>query len=178
MAVDTTEIEVGAADLTFGSVAGPVGEVLDLGGTIGGVRVGIETQSQEITVDQYGTTPVFMVILGRRGSATAPLAQTGLVQLEQLIPGSDYSAVNEELTVLSGTGDDLRDYADELVITSRTNSNFWIKFYKAIPIVSAQAEFVPNGVTVWPVTFTALIIGTNSLSVDPEAIALIHRVTT
>lgn len=155
MAGDSTKIMLGAAWVTFGTVAGNIGEIVDLGYTKGGITVTLETGTYEILVDQEGQSPVAETILGRRCTVSVPMAESNYSRLQKLIPDSTYGS--DTLSILSGIGDDLMDYTDELVITSKANGSDWIKVYKAAPIASLNATFAPDGERIWPVQFKGFI---------------------
>jgi hypothetical protein len=60
----------------------------DLGYTKGGVEVEVSTSTHEVTVDQFGETPIGELIIGRTVKATVPLAETTLDNLIATMPGS------------------------------------------------------------------------------------------
>jgi hypothetical protein len=155
MAGTATSIRLGAAWVTFGSIAGPIGEVIDLGYTKGNVTFTLETTVREITVDQEGISPVAATILGRRVTVDVPMAETDYARLQKIIPESTYAAPLMEIN--AGLGSDLMDYADTLKITSKMNANDWITVYKAAPVASLRATFAPDGERIWPVQFIGFI---------------------
>ena len=160
MAGDSTKIKLGAAWVTFGTVAGSVGEILDLGYTKGGVTITMDTTVYEITVDQEGTSPVAATILGRRATVEFSMAESDYERLQKIIPESTYSAGT--LDINSGIGADLMDYMDELVVTAKADSNDWVKLYKAVPVTSMRATFAPDGERLWPVQFIGFIDSSTS----------------
>lgn len=157
MAGDSTKIKLGACWVTFGTITGVIGEVVDLGYTKGGVTLTIDTSTYPVTVDQEGDTPVAEVITGRICVVGAPLAETSYVKLKKMIPDSTYNAVTGLLQIKSGIGDDLMDYADELVLTAKDDANDIVTVYKAAPIVSLQAVYLPNQERIWPTQFRGYI---------------------
>lgn len=167
MAGDATKIKLGAAWVEFGTVAGNVGEVVDLGYTKGGITVTMDTTVYEITVDQEGTSPVAATILGRRATVDCSLAQSDYETLQKIVPESTYSAGT--LDINSGIGADLMDYSDELKITSKADSDDWIKLYKAVPVTSLRATFAPDGERLWPVQFIGFIDANSKLLALHEA---------
>lgn len=60
----------------------------ELGMTKGGVEVEVSTSTHEVTVDQFGDTPIGEIITGRMVSATVPLAETTLDNLVRIMPGA------------------------------------------------------------------------------------------
>jgi hypothetical protein len=168
MAGDSTKIKLGAAWVTFGTVAGNVGEIVDLGYTKGGVTITMDTTVYEITVDQEGTSPVAATILGRRATVDFSMAESDYERLQKITPESTYSAGT--FIINSGIGSDLMDYTDELVVTSKADSDDWIKLYKAAPVTSLRATFSPDGERLWPVQFIGFIeSGTSYLLALHEA---------
>lgn len=61
---------------------------VNLGFTKGGVEVEVTTATHEVTVDQFGSTPIGELITGRTVAATVPLAETTLENLVAIMPGS------------------------------------------------------------------------------------------
>lgn len=157
MAGTSTDIELGACWVYFGTVAGNVGEVVDLGYTKGGVTLTIETGSYEILVDQEGDSPVAESITGRRCVVLAPMAETNFQKLQKLIPDSTYTAATGTLNVMSGIGDDLMDYADELRLVAKEDTNDVVRIPYAAPVANLQATYLPNAERIWPVQFKAYI---------------------
>ena len=155
MAGDGTKVKLGAAWVTFGTVAGNVGEVIDLGYTKGGITVSFETGSYEVLVDQEGESPIAEQITGRRCTVVCPLAETNYEKLSKIMPDATYAS--STFKVQSGIGEDLMDYADELKVYAKANHTDWIKVYKAAPIASLQATFLPNAERIWPVVFKGFI---------------------
>jgi hypothetical protein len=159
MAGSGNKIKIGAAWVTFGSVAGEIGEVIDLGYTKGGVTFSMETQSHEVTVDQEGISPVRESILGRRITVTVPLAESDYTKLQALIPDSTVGpdATGTLLQIRSGLGADLMEFSDVLTITSKDDTEDWIKVYYAAPITSLNAPFVADRERIWPAQFKGFI---------------------
>lgn len=76
----TENIKLGVCSIFYDGV--------DLGLTKGGVEVEVSTDTHEITVDQFGNTPVGELINGRNVMATVPLVETTLDNLLTIMPGS------------------------------------------------------------------------------------------
>lgn len=92
----------------------------DLGFTKGGVEMEVQTETYQVTVDQFGNTPVSERIIGRTCSVTTPLAETTLDNLVAVIPGAtkvvDGTSSEEKAEVITGIGTDLLAIADELIL--------------------------------------------------------------
>lgn len=155
MAGDATKIKLGAAWVTFGGT--------DLGFTKGGITFTMDTTVYEILVDQEGTSPVAATILGRRVTVDVPMAQSDYEVLESIVPESVWTAGTGTLEIASGLGANLMTFAEELVITSKQDANEKVIVYKAIPVGSLRATFLPDGERIWPVQFIGLIPETTHL---------------
>lgn len=78
--MSTENIKLGVCNVFFDGV--------DLGLTKGGVEVSVSTETYEVTVDQYGATPVDELIRGRSVMARVPLVETTLENMTRIMPGS------------------------------------------------------------------------------------------
>lgn len=165
MAGNGAKVKMGAAWVFFGTIAGAIGQVLDLGYTKGGVGFSMETQTHEITVDQEGISAIADTILGRRVTVDCPLAESDYTRLHYLIPESDLSSdgTGTLLEIKSGVGSSLMAYADVLQIVSMQDPNDWIKLYKAAPIANIRSTFTADGERIWPVQFKGYVPESTSL---------------
>lgn len=80
MASSTENVKLGVCTVLFDGI--------DLGFTKGGVELEVSTSTHEVTVDQFGDTPIGELITGRMVKATAPLAETTLDNLVAIMPGA------------------------------------------------------------------------------------------
>lgn len=106
-------VKLGACDVMLGTN--------NLGVTKGGVDVTINTPTIEITVDQYGPTPINEYIQGRSIEVKVPMAESDLEKLALVLPGAtlvtDHTdATKKKLVVPSNQGTSLRDLAQTLVL--------------------------------------------------------------
>lgn len=113
MASDTKNVKFGVCNVKYNDI--------DLGYTKGGVEVTVETNTHEVTVDQFGETPINESIMGRRITIKVPLAETTVENLIKIMPGArlEKDAVDETKTVVvvpSGVGVNLLDSAKKLVL--------------------------------------------------------------
>lgn len=106
-------IKMGTCKILFDGV--------DLGLTMGGVEVTVETTTKETKVDQFGDTVANETIMGRNITVSAPLAETTIENMVALLPGTtmvvdgvDANKVRAEIK--SGTGISLLSLAKELVL--------------------------------------------------------------
>ncbi|EHK6545754.1 hypothetical protein PXQ65_004201 [Vibrio parahaemolyticus] len=110
---DTKNIKLGTCKITF------AGE--DLGLTLGGVELSVETTTHETKVDQFGETTVNEIITGRNVTVTAPLAETTLENLVKVMPGATLitdstDSSKKRVEVKTGVGESLLDVAQELIL--------------------------------------------------------------
>ena len=96
---------------------------VDLGFTKGGVEVTVETETHEVSVDQYGNTPIDEYITGRTASVSVPLAETTLENLVAIMPGAqlvtDASTSGKSVLIPTGVGAKLADFAKELILVPK-----------------------------------------------------------
>lgn len=89
----------------------------DLGLTIGGVEVVVETQTHKTSVDQFGDTVVAERITGRNITVSLPLAETTLDNLVAIMPGATKVGSDPyKVEVQSGTGISLLALAKKLTL--------------------------------------------------------------
>jgi hypothetical protein len=77
---DTKNVKLGVCSITFGGK--------DLGYTKGGVEVNVTTNTHKSTVDQFGDSEINEYIMGRTCKVSAPLAETTLDNLVEIMPGA------------------------------------------------------------------------------------------
>lgn len=75
---DTTKVAIGACQVTYGDT--------DLGHTLDGVELSIEREFQDLTVDQYGSTPVNKALTGQKVMAKFKLAEVTIANLAKALP--------------------------------------------------------------------------------------------
>lgn len=80
MASSTKNVKLGVCRLYYGGI--------DLGLTKGGVEVSVTTETYKVESDQFGKTPIKEQIIGREVSVNAPLTETTLQNMSQLMPGA------------------------------------------------------------------------------------------
>jgi hypothetical protein len=112
--------------------------------TKGGIVFQATTNKQDITVDQYGDTPVKSIMKGRTCQVTVPFALHDLDKLAAVIPNSTLvtdalDTTKKKLVVRSQAGADLLSAAKPLVIKPTdpaATANDWI----TIPLAGALAD--------------------------------------
>jgi hypothetical protein len=134
-------VPIGPATVEYGEGADLV--TFDI--TKGGIKFQATTNKQDITVDQYGDTPVKSIMKGRTCEVTVPFALHDLEKLSKVIPNSTFAksgtAPSEKfkLSVKSQAGFDLLSNAKKLVIKPTdplSTANDWI----TIPLAGALAD--------------------------------------
>jgi hypothetical protein len=80
-------VPIGPATVEYGEGADLV--TFDI--TKGGIKFQATTNKQDITVDQYGDTPVKSIMKGRTCEVTVPFALHDLEKLSKVIPNSTFT---------------------------------------------------------------------------------------
>jgi hypothetical protein len=93
----------------------------DLGYTKGGVEVTVESETHEVTIDQFGNTPVNDYVMGAKITVKVPLAETTVQNLATIMPGGtlvidDTDSTKVRADVSSGVGLNLIDIAGPLIL--------------------------------------------------------------
>lgn len=112
--------------------------------TKGGIVFTATTNKQDITVDQYGDTPVKSILKGRTCQCVVPFALHDLEKLSKVIPNSQLvtdatTATKKKLVVKGQAGFDLLGAAKKLVIKPTapgTTPNDWV----TIPLAGSMAD--------------------------------------
>ena len=112
---------------------------VDLGFTKGGVEVSVETGTHDVTVDQFGESPIDQIIMSRRVNVKVALAETSIENLVRTMPGA------------------------KLVHTSGAYAEGWIQFPTSQP--TDGNTIIINGVTF---TFKDLAAGIYGYAVKRE----------
>jgi hypothetical protein len=133
-------VPIGPAQVEYGDTGSAT--VFDI--TKGGIKFKVTTNKQDITVDQFGDTPVKSIMKGRTCEVTVPFALHDLDKLSKVIPNSTLvtdatDATKKKLVVNSQSGYDLLANAKPLVIKPtdpQATANDWI----TIPLAGAMAD--------------------------------------
>ncbi|WP_409346762.1 hypothetical protein [Paenibacillus sp. MBLB4367] len=158
MASDTTKIKLGPCKVTF-DVGGSSPVVFET--TKGGVTLTYEETSRDVTVDQFGTTPVKRIITGRKATVEVPFAEYDLEKLAKVIPGSTLTTngttpAKKRLDVDASKVIDLLDFAKELKIeplATNATANDAVTLYKAAPQVKLNYKYDYDNELITGVTF-------------------------
>ncbi|CAO3459779.1 hypothetical protein [Azospirillum argentinense] len=113
MASDTKNVKLGVCTVTF--------DETDLGYTKGGVEVEVTTETHQVTVDQFGNSPINEYVMGRTVTVTCPLAETTLENLVAIMPGATLvtdatDTTKKKVVVTNGIGASLLETAKKLIL--------------------------------------------------------------
>lgn len=158
MPTDITKIKLGPCKVTFDADgAQPV--VFET--TQGGVTMTYEEETREITVDQYGNTPVKELVIGRTATIEVPFAEYDLEKLATIIPGATL-VVNgtdpnkKRIEVNANNVIDLFDYAKKVKLEPLNGDpNDAVIFFKAAPRPQLNYTYSYEGELITNVTFKA-----------------------
>jgi hypothetical protein len=148
---DVTNVKLGRATLTYNAVA--------IGHTKGGVEIAITTDKREKTVDEYGSTPIGVHVIGQRIEVKVQLAEHTLAQLQKVIPDSTLvtGSTKDQVDIGKTAGNAITPY--ELVIHptayAAATTHDWT-IYKAIPMGDVSVAYKTEEETVYEVTFLAV----------------------
>lgn len=136
------EVPIGPAIVEFGDSTPTIFDI-----TKGGIVFAANFSKQDITVDQFGDTPVKSILKGGTCQLTVPFALHDLKKLNAITPGSVYKEdatdpenVKKRLNVYAKAGYDLLKNAQKVVVkptTPGTNENDYI----TIPLGAPMPEF-------------------------------------
>lgn len=146
-------LDIGPCSITFNSI--------DLGYTIGGVKVSVATETKDIEVDQE-VSPVDTLIQKQALTVVVPLAEYTLENLNMALPGSEIvtdatDATKKKLLLKSQSGASLITFANTLVLHPTSledtdKSEDWT-FNKAAPVGNLEVLYDKENPKVAEVTF-------------------------
>lgn len=152
------DVPIGPAKVEFGKTTPTVFDK-----TKGGVQFRVNTTKQDITIDQYGDTPVKSVIKGRTCQTVVPFALNDLEKLGVVTPDSKYGedatnpeAIKKRLNVYANAGYNLLGDADQLVIkplTEGTTPNDYITIPLASPVADVEWTYNADNERIAMITF-------------------------
>jgi hypothetical protein len=151
-------VPIGPAKVEFGTTS-PV--IFDI--TKGGIQFQASTNKQDITVDQYGDTPVKSILKGRTAQVTVPFALYDLDKLAAVIPNSTLvtdalDATKKKIVVKTEAGYDLTKDAKKLVVKPTdpyATANDYITIPLAVAIADIEYTYNSDNERVANVTFVA-----------------------
>jgi len=158
MAGNGIDVPIGPATVEFGSENPTIFNI-----TSGGIVFSATTNTQDVTVDQYGDAPVKRIIRGGSASVTVPFALHDLDKLAAAMPNAELitdatDPNKKKLIVKAQAGQNLLDSADKLVIKPtdpQATPNDYITIPMAGCIVDPELTYNTETARVYNVTFTA-----------------------
>jgi hypothetical protein len=152
------DVPIGPGKVEFG-VDTPT--IFDI--TKGGIVFRANLTKQDITVDQFGDTPVKSVIKGGTCQVSVPMAVYDLKKLNTVTPNSKYGEdntdpanVKKRLNVYANAGYNLLGDADELVIkptSPGTSPNDYITIPQASPMTEIEWTYNSDNERIAMITF-------------------------
>ncbi len=125
----TTNVKLGVCTVKFGGV--------DLGFTKGGVEVSVETESHQVMVDQFGSTPISEYITGRTCVVKVPLAETTINHMAEIMPGTVIVGTTDPYaTVSTGVGTELLAIAKVLRLHPKSLATIDVSQDFIVPLAS------------------------------------------
>lgn len=158
MAVSNISVEIGPATVEFGETTPTLFEH-----TKGGIVFSVNTSKQDITIDQFGDTPVKSILKGRTCQVTVPFTDNDLKKLNIVTPNSKYGEdttdptnVKKKLEVYAQAGMDLLGTADQLVVkptSPDTTPNDYITIPLAAPMADLEYTYNSDNERITNITF-------------------------
>ncbi|NMH68615.1 hypothetical protein HF072_07450 [Bacillus sp. RO3] len=158
MAVNIINVPLGPGEVEFGKTSP---EVIDK--TKGGINFKANHTKKDITIDQFGDTPVKSVLKGGTCQATVPMATYELDKLSKFIPNSKFGKdetdpqnVKKRLNVYANAGYDLLQKADKLVLKPLdpdATPNDYITIPNAVPMPEIDWTYDSDNERIAMVTF-------------------------
>lgn len=149
---NTLNVQLGVCSVSFNGV--------DLGHTKGGCEFTYEPSHTDITVDQWGETPINKILIGEKVLVKVPLAEFTIANLKVSMPETTFAgAANARITGGKQTGAKATDTAAQLVLhpISEGTRRHDIVIYKAYVSSPIQINHKIDEVKVIEVEFGALI---------------------
>jgi hypothetical protein len=154
---DISKLELGPARVEMGEDAGTL---VDMGFTKGGITMTIETETAQVTSDQFGTVVMKDILVGRNVTLTIPFAETDLQKLSSIIPlaSVSISGVFERADINTPVGADLVESAARLLRLTKSigdsvsdDPNDAFVFYKVAAQGAVEVNFSIEDQRIWEV---------------------------
>lgn len=146
-----SNIKVGVCDITYGGV--------DLGATKGGATVTVDAEYTEMTVDQYGTSPVDFAVKGIKVKVEMNLAEAALDIIASAMPHA-VRANAKKLTFGRLAGYQIASVAKQLVLHPQAMGAALdedIVIYKAISLDPFELPFKIDEQRIYKVVLQGLV---------------------
>ena len=152
------DVPIGPAEVEFGTDTPTLFDI-----TKGGIVFTANMTKQDITVDQFGDTPVKSILKGGTCQLVVPFALHDLKKLGSVTPNSKYGedttnpeAVKKRLDVYAKAGYDLLANAKKVVVkptSPGTTPNDYITIPKGAPLPEVQWTYNSDNERVCNITF-------------------------
>jgi hypothetical protein len=132
----------------------------DFGLTSGGCEFDYTPKWQELTADQYGTTPIDYVLVGEAVSVKIPLIETNVAKLKLGMPGATLDATKLILNMGSKPGKRASDSSTMIVLHPISSGSSFaddITIYLAFNNGETKLPFTVDKEQVVEMTFVGLI---------------------
>jgi hypothetical protein len=152
------DVPIGPAKVEFGDTTPTIFDI-----TKGGIVFTANFTKQDITVDQFGDTPVKSILKGGTCQVVVPFALQDLAKLHAVTPGSVYKEdvtdpdnIKKRLNVYAKAGYDLLKNAEKVVIkptSEGTTPNDYITIPYGSPLPEVQWTYNADNERVCNITF-------------------------
>src|SRR5690625_2207608 len=154
--VETIDVKIGPAIVEYGSGA----DMVTFEITKGGIVFTATFTKQDVTVDQYGDTPVKSIIKGLTSEVVVPFALHDLKKISAVTPGSELITENDKskLNVYADAGYDMLKNAKPLVIKPTdpdSTKDDWITLPLAGPMPELNYTYDSDNERITNVTFAS-----------------------
>lgn len=152
---DITKLRVEACSVTFNGI--------NIGHTKGGVVFIADRKFTDVTVDQYGTSPVDMILAGDALKIEVMFAEFSLANLKIAMPEGDFetAGAGSRLGMGRDAGFSLRSVAAQMILhpLSRAagDTSEDVVIYKAVSSDVVELDYKVDAQRVYKVTFAALV---------------------
>lgn len=154
--IEKIDVKIGPAVVEYGEGENKV--VFDI--TKGGIVFTATFTKQDVTVDQYGDTPVKSIIKGLAAQVVVPFALHDLTKIAAVTPGSELITENDKtkLNVYASAGYDMLTNAKPLVIKPTdpdSTKDDWITIPLAGPLPDINYGYDSDNERVTNITFAS-----------------------
>lgn len=154
--IEKIDVKIGPAIVEYGEGADKV--VYDI--TKGGIVFTATFTKQDVTVDQYGDTPVKAIIKGLTAQVVVPFALHNLKKIATVTPGSELITQNgkTKLNVYAAAGYDMLKNAKPMVIKPTdpdSTEDDWITIPQASPLPELNYAYDSDNERITNITFAS-----------------------
>lgn len=153
--------DIGPAEVTYDSVV--LGQTVENpdGGTHGGARWRMNTETRQSFRDKSGTMPYDEIVVGTVAEVQANLTGLDVAQFAKILPGATLSdgPTSKRIDIKSAVGYSMRTNAKTLILKPlvdgepTTDETQWVTFAKAHPMPTLELAFDMENQKVYAVTF-------------------------